>query len=452
MRAQGDGPMSSARILTNVGQVERGLATAAHRVAQTYATEYYGHLPIGPTCVIADVRPDRALIVSNVSSVYELAADLAPVLGLPAKAIRVQFWEGSSAYGSGAPFTDAAQAAGLMSKIIGKPVRVQFMRWDEHGWDNYTPPEVIDIRGGVDAEGNIVAYEHTSFAIPFITPGQGDTTRQLLGAAFPPPGPGDPDGESDTAAHYKVANRRITVKTLPLKDNYLKSQYVRTVAATPNFFGSEQMIDELAHAAKMDPLQFQGVKNFSRHQRQHFLRRRHPQHEAVGSTSQKLSRRSLTGSRRWRPPIFPARPWFRAAASRSRPTRSSYVGTVADVLVNKKTGKISVKHLYVAFDAGLIINPGLVDNQTIGGNVQATSRAPPRRKSRSPRVASTSHLTWVTYPVLRFVDSPNVTTKMIQRTDQPSTGAGEPQMVATAPAIANAFFDATGIRGYAKCR
>jgi nicotinate dehydrogenase subunit B len=377
-----------------------------------------------------------------VSSVYELAAALAPVLGRPAKAIRVQFWEGSSAYGSGAPFTDAAQAAGLMSKLIGKPVRVQFMRWDEHGWDNYTPPEVMDIRGGVDAEGNIVAYDHTSFAIPFITPGQGDTTRQLLGAAFPPPGPGDPDGESDTAAHYKVANRRITVKTLPLKDNYLKSQYVRTVAATPNFFGSEQMIDELAHAAKMDPLQFR-VKNFGATNGSTFGAGGTPNTHRwleLANALQEISN--------WQPKVAASNLSGKTVVSGRgvaiAPYEGSYVGTVADVLVNKKTGKISVKHLYVVFDAGLIINPGLVDNQTIGGNVQATSRALLEEVTFTrSRVTS---LDWVTYPVLRFVDSPNVTTKMIQRTDQPSTGAGEPQMVATAPAIANAFFDATGIR------
>jgi CO/xanthine dehydrogenase Mo-binding subunit len=428
MRAHDAAGQAPARYLANTGNVDTALASAARTVSATYTFHYNGHMPIGPTCVVADVKPGSAVVLSNSQSSYGLRTDLAPLLGLPEKSIRVQYWEGSSGYGSGAPYADAAMAAALMSQIVGKPVRLQFMRWDEHGWDNYNPAQLMDMRGGVDAAGNLIAYDYTSFSIPFMVKGQGDTTRQLVGESFPTPPLG---GANNASTNYNVTNRRVTVKSLPLKGNYFKANYLRTVLAIPTYFGSEQMIDELAYAAKMDPLAFR-MKNIATDPAGRWT--------GIANALQSISN--------WQP---------RVAGSNLSSAKvvtgrgiafvfsgGSYAGTVADVDVDKKTGKITVKHLYVAFDGGLTINPALVENQMVGGNIQAVSRLLSEEVGFDKnRVTS---LDWVSYPVLRFKDHPSVTTAVVQRTDQAPGGAGEPAMEPTPAAVANAFFDATGVR------
>jgi CO/xanthine dehydrogenase Mo-binding subunit len=428
MRAHDAAGQAPARYLANTGNVDTALTSASRTVTATYTHHYNGHMPIGPTCALADVKADSAVVLSNNQSSYGLRTDLAPMLGLPEKAIRVQYWEGSSAYGSGAPYADAAMAAALMSQMVGKPVRLQFMRWDEHGWDNYNPAQLMDMRGGVDTSGNLVAYDYTAFSIPFMVKGQGDTTRQLIGEAFPTP----PLGSANNAStNYTVANRRVTVKSLPLKGNYFKANYLRTVLAIPTYFGSEQMIDELAFAAKMDPLAFR-MKNIAPDPAGRWA--------GLASTLQSISK--------WQPKVAAST----LSSSRTATGRGvafvfsggSYAGTVADVEVDKKTGKIRVTHLYVAFDGGLAINPALIENQMVGGNIQAVSRVLSEEvgfdKSR------VNSLDWVSYPVLRFKEHPVVTAVVIQRTDQAPGGAGEPAMEPTPAAVANAFFDATGVR------
>jgi CO/xanthine dehydrogenase Mo-binding subunit len=122
----------------------------------------------------------------------------------------------------------------------------------------------------------------------------------------------------------------------------------------------------------------------------------------------------------------------------------SYAATVADIEVNKKTGKITVLHVWAAQDAGLTVNPNLVENQMLGSVVQGVSRllSEEVRFSKS-YVTSTD---WVTYPILRFKDSPGVTNVIVQRTDLPSLGSGEPPTCPIIGSVANAFFDATGVR------
>src|SRR5262249_32603095 len=149
------------------------------------------------------------------------------LLGLPPAAIRFKYFEGASAFGW-PPFNDAAEAAALLSQAVRKPVRVQFMRWDEQGWDNHTPAQLMDIRAGGDAKGKLVAYDYTTFSIPFYSYGRGDTVMQLAGVPLPAPGLGSAETGS-TGAQYNLPNRRVMTKSLPLVGNYLKVSYLRAV-------------------------------------------------------------------------------------------------------------------------------------------------------------------------------------------------------------------------------
>ena len=319
-----------------------------------------------------------------------------------------------------------------MSQLAGAPVRLQFMRWDEHGWDNYAPAVMIDLRGGVDANGNLVATHSTHFQIPTYsvtnTP-EWDTTSQQVGFALPTPSLGSADQTAQ--AQYTIPNRRVTSKSLPLFNNYFRTATMRAPGAVQSTFAFEQMIDELAHAANMDPFAFR-VKNLAPDPTNRM--------QGVATALQSLSK--------WTPKVA-ASNLSSADVVTGRgvafaPYGSSYAAVVADVEVNKKTGKVVAKQMFAAQDAGLTINPALVENQMMGSVIQATSRA------LLEEVAfNTSHVTsldWVTYPILRFKDSPTVATAVVQRTDQASGGSGEIPTPSTVAALANAFFDATGVR------
>jgi len=226
---------------------------------------------------------------------------------------------------------------------------------------------------------------------------------------------------------YAVANRRVVSHAVPMA-GLLKGAPLRSPLDLSFAFASEQTIDELAFAVKMDPLAF---------------RRRN-----IGDARWLGVLNAAAEAAQWRP---------RVAASVLSNAETvvgrgiglgthhvSYGAAVAEIEVNRRTGSIVAKRVWGALDAGQVINPALVENQIIGQIIQATSRILKEEVRFEP--AGVTSLDWVSYPVLRFAEHPDVTAVVVQRLDQPSTGAGEEVMGATAAAIANAFFDATGVR------
>src|SRR4029079_1896748 len=199
--------------------------------------------------------------MANTQSCYAVRTKLAAILPLPINKIRVVYYEGASSFGNSPARYDSSQAAAVMSQLAGAPVRLQFMRWDEHGWDNYGPAQLMDVAGGVDAKGNIVAFDDTVFAIPGIAQNGDDPTRQQAGIPLNTPGTGSAD-TVNSGTQYDIPNRRITGKSLPLINNYFKTSSMRAPQAPQTTFASEQMIDELAYAAKMDPYLFR-LQNIS---------------------------------------------------------------------------------------------------------------------------------------------------------------------------------------------
>ncbi|HZO95781.1 MAG TPA: molybdopterin cofactor-binding domain-containing protein [Gaiellaceae bacterium] len=436
-----------ARIAFNSGNVDSAMASAAKTWGGTFKYHYQMHAPIGPNVAVADVTENSAIIYSHVKNGYGVtrpqisaalnsAADL--LYGKGARVydqsrVRVVYYEGASSFGGGAAHVDNGETAAIMSMAVGAPVRVQWMRWDEHGWDNYGPATMWDVKGGIDGSGNLVAWDATSFGMAAYTK---TPSEVQVGQPIPTPGNGPAD-TTYSGTQYNIPNRRIVGKTVPVLNNYFKTSTLRAPNAMQTCFANEQVVDHLAYLAGMDPYQFR-LKNIS--------------------TAQVND-----GFNQWRDALVAvakAANWQPRVANSVKQTgdirkgrgiamggfAGSQAANVADIEVNVKTGKIVTKHMAVAVVAGLMAGPALAENNMSGALIMGVSRALHEEVAFDKgRVTS---LDWVGYPLLRFKDHPSVTTVVVQRTDLQPTGNGEPPTAAAAAAIANAFFDATGVRLY----
>ncbi|MET0633586.1 MAG: molybdopterin cofactor-binding domain-containing protein [Xanthobacteraceae bacterium] len=414
-------------VIADWGDAAKAFAQAAHVASASYRCPYQSHAPFGPNCALADVGPGGALVMSSTQDIYNSRAMLAEVLGLPANKVRVQYHEGSGTFGRSC-YEDAAQAAAVMSQAVGKPVRVQFMRADEHGWDDYGPAHLADVRAGIDAGGKLVAYEYHGWQHGWLI---NETTHEL--ALLTPPkertsGPMSiPVNRMSTGSMYTVANRRVVSHAVPMV-GLLKGAPLRSPLDLSFAFASEQTIDELAVAARLDPLEF---------------RRRN-----IGDARWLGVLNAAAAAAAWKPKVSGS------AVSNADVVSGrgiglgthhvSYGAAVADIEVDKRTGTIVATRVYAALDAGQIVNPALVEAQIMGQVIQAVSRTL-KEEVLFDQTGVTS-LDWVSYPVLRFAEHPDVVPVVVQRLDEPSTGAGEEVMGATTAAVANAFFDATGVR------
>jgi CO/xanthine dehydrogenase Mo-binding subunit len=425
------GTPTSEFVTAQTGDLAAGFGKAATIVAATYESPYQIHGPIGPSCAVADVRPDSAFVFVNSQNVYGTRTKIASTLGLPSTSVRVRFFEGSSCFGQ-SPYDDAAEAAALLSQKAGKPVRVQFMRWDEHGWDMYEPAHIGMVRAGIDGSGRIVAYDNHSWQHGWMSSSPERSQEHAGTAAVRPSGSGSVQSATarNSGGIYGSPSFRLVNHQLPgLNAGMLKSSNVRSPLCLSAHFSSEGMIDELAHAANMDPVAFRTLNMGSDAGWQGVL-------DAVAKAS--AWKAKISGSGLSNDTVVRGR----GVALGSELT--SYAAVVADIEVNRKTGKIAVRHLYGALDAGLTVNPGLVENQMVGLLMQGVSRTL-IEELRFSKTNVTS-IDWASYPTLRFRDAPAVTPVIVQRLDQQPTGAGEEVMCPVPAAIAHAFFDATGVR------
>jgi nicotinate dehydrogenase subunit B len=412
-------------IVLERGNVATGMSGAKHTVSQTCHGPYHAHAPFGPNCAVADVRSDSALIMCSTQDVYGTRNSLSRLLGMPAEKIRVQYYEGSGTYGHSC-YDDVAQAAALLSQLAGKPVRLQFMRWDEHGWDNYGPAHVGECRAAADANGKIVAYEYQGWQHGWSNT---ETSAQLIGTPTSEwPGGGVQGVNRLTCGGmYDIPNLRLVNHKLPVTA-YLKGGWLRSPLDLSFAFASEQAIDQLAYLLEHDPYEFR--------------QRNMTDKRWLGVLN------AVAQAAKWTPRTAAANPskgnivTGRGIGVGTHLT--SYGAAVAEIEVNRETGRVVAKHLYGAIDAGQVVNPGFVENQISGQLVQAASRVI-KEEVKFDQTGVTS-LDWSSYPILRFDECPEVTPIVVQRLDQRSTGAGEEVMAAAAAAIANAFFDATGVR------
>ena len=454
--------------------VESGLASAAKTVSANYRYHYNGFMPIGPHAAVADVKPDgsAATVYVQAQAINGIPAQISTVLSLlpkpvniPAANVRVIWYEGASSFGGGQTAEVNEQAA-VISATIGKPVRVQWMRWDQHGWDHYGMANMYDVTMGADATGKIVGANWQTY-------GQAqsniDETRRALGQVTwsPTPGPGGiaPTDGGSTSTPYSNTNytqayqypRRVLAKTQPLYGGAFKCNFLRAPSAPQQYFASEQIVDELAHAVNMDPVAF---------------RRQNIDPSVVAGARWLAVLDASTIAAGWKPKVAGSN-LQKGDVVTGRGVglgvfAGTQVGIVADVQVTKKTGKVVVKHLTIAQNNGITAGPQLVGNQMSGSAIQGLSRVMWEQTSfNKERVTS---LDWVSYPILRFKDSPSVTLINAHPGEYVTvvpgaldtdvtkgntaafnqgwllTGSGEPPTAAVGSAVANAIFDATGVR------
>jgi CO/xanthine dehydrogenase Mo-binding subunit len=429
----------------NVGNYNAALAAAAHTASGTFKYAYNGHMPIGPSCAVADVTASGATVWSNTQNVEGLVTDVVAALGpnyLPQN-VRVLFYEGAGTFGNGNVAFDTGEAAAVMSQAAGKPVRLQMMRWDEHGWTHYGPAIMTDIAGGLDANGNLIAYQATQYTQPGTSL---YTTRELVGSAtgsnqnsIPALGAGTVNAENtspwlkvSTAGNFPVQGFQLWGKSVPASGGILQSGALRAPGGPQTSFANEQLLDMLAHTAGMDPLNLRLQNMLTDSSNQRWSGVLQAVATAAGWVTHVPNSTPQSGNIRT------------GIGIANGHHGGSYAAIVAKVEVNLTTGKITAKHMYAAQDNGITINPGLIANQMSGNLVQGTSRA--LWEEVTFNTNNVTSLDWVTYPILRFQDSPNVTVVNVAQPTLPALGSGEPPIVAIAAAIANAAFDATGVR------
>jgi CO/xanthine dehydrogenase Mo-binding subunit len=431
-----------ARITSNVGNFDTAFKAAAKTVSASFMYPYTGHTPLGPAAAVADYRalggPDKDTVViySNTQNVANTVTSTQATLGLKTPAqVRSIFYEGASSFGNGYQYLDINDSAAILSRAAGAPVRLQLMRWDEQGWNKYGPAIMHDMRAGIDASGNIVAFE----AVAFAQAGAGNSAaKQLLGDVPAAPGASNTNGEN-LGPMYKVAqtNYRLIAKTQTQAMGMFQNGPLRAPSGPQTSFATEQLIDMLAQAANMDPHSFR-VKNMRTDgfgESGEWPRYTGVLNAAVAASGYK--------------PHVPASNlqsgnvvsgWGMAIGTHN----DSYGAAVAYVSVNKSTGKITVNHLWAGQDSGMAINPELLMNTMVGNLTQGTSKVLHEELHfDKKRVTSRD---WVTYPVLRFKDAPKVTVVLVNRPDRIASGSGEPPLVPVGAAIANAVYDATGVR------
>jgi nicotinate dehydrogenase subunit B len=443
----------------DTGDVDTALAGAATQVAASYFTPFQMHAAIGPSCGVADVRtePDpatgiQATVWSATQGVYELQGAIAQLLNLPPAAVHVIYVEGAGCYGhNGAD--DAAADAAFVSSVVGSPVRVQWMRPDEEGWEPLGPAMAHSMKGGLDSNGNVVAWDHAVYTPTHNSRPDNDAGNLLVGqllGLLPEPLPALPTnaGTRNGPVNYNFANNRLTENQVrsfvtvpgtsapasPLTWLLPRSTALRSLGGLSNSFANESFMDEMAAAAGADPLAF----------RLNYL---------SGDPRATAVLQAMAERAGWEEGISAPGPGRGRGISYLRYENNlTYVAAYAEVDVDATTGVVQVTRAVVAHDCGLIINPDGLRNQIEGNVIQATSRTLMEEVQFDQ--GGVTSLYWDTssfhpgtqYPILRFDQVPSVEIVLIDRPSQPAWGAGEPVTEAMPGAIGNAIFSATGVR------
>lgn len=410
---------------SEAGDPSGALAGAARKLDATYDFAIHTHGSIGPSCAVVEIKDGKLTCWSASQATHNLRKQLAAMLEMPAADIRCLYVDGAGCYGRNG-HEDAAADAAMLARAVGRPVRVQWMRADEHGWDPKGPPTLIDLRGGLDAAGNIVAWEG-EFFIPQAVSGSVPLVAAILGGLPHETAMAPGNIQQNSALPYEIPNVRTRLHRL--ETTPFKPSWIRTPGRMQNTFANESFMDELAAAAGTDPLEF---------------RRRYLKDPRGLELLDRLAR--LAG---WERQGAPGQGGGAIAAGRGLAYVKyelvrTYVGAVADVEVDRQTGAIRVKRFFVVQDCGQIINPDGVRNQIEGNVVQTVSRTLKERVTfdRS-RVTS---LDWESYPILTFPEVPEVHIDLIDRPEEKPWGAGEPSAAVIPAAVSNAVYHAVGAR------
>jgi nicotinate dehydrogenase subunit B len=430
------------RVGTNTGNASGAFAQASKTFDSTYRWPFQMHGMIGPSCAVADVQGSKATVWSGSQAPFITRNGIARLLGITEHDVHFIYCEGSGCYGRLEP-DDAPEDAALMSQAVGRPVRVQWMREDEHGWEPKGPPQLITIRSGLDAQGNVTTWDYVEHTVPWtdarLTPML--ASRQT---GIKPDENGIALGGGD-ASPYVFPNRKVTAATMPwiMSPNPLRTANLRAPYSQARCLAAESQMDDMAAAAGIDPIEF---------------RLRHltgANNERVAAVLRAVAKQAawvprgadLVGSAAAQPRSAAATRTASLATGRGvaiSGLAGTVVAQVADVEVNRSTGKVTVKKVTVAHDCGIIVNPDGVRNQIEGNIVQGCSRALMEEVNFDS--AGVKNLNWNTYPIIKFSEVPAVDIVLVNHPELPPMGAGEASTTAVAAAIGNAIFDAIGVR------
>jgi nicotinate dehydrogenase subunit B len=379
---------ASDRHHTRKGSVESALSGAAHRLDATYNVAYIAHAPLEPRAALAEWSGDKLTVWTGSQRPFGVRGELADSLRMPEANIRVIVPDTGSAYG-GKHTGDAAIEAARLARAANRPVKVVWTREEEFTWAYFRPAGVIEVKSAVTADGILLAWDFHNYH----------------------------SGSSGIETPYEVPNVRIEFHSVPL---VLRSGSYRGLAATANHFARETHMDALAHAAKIDPLEFR-LKNLEDARVRAVLQ---AAAKAFGWLRVKAEGRG-----------------FGIAAGNEK---GSYVATCAEIAVDKDSNSIRIVRLVTAFECGAIVNPDGLRNQVIGANIQGLGGALFEAiEFENGRITNSR---FSSYRVPRFRDIPEIEAVLLDRKDIAPAGAGETPIMAVAPAIGNAIFNATGQR------
>jgi nicotinate dehydrogenase subunit B len=417
-------------VTSNVGDTASAMAVdGVRKIAATYDFAIQTHGSIGPSCAVAMFKDGQLTSWSASQSTHDLRKQLAEMFTLPLEQVRCIYLEGSGCYGRNG-HEDAASDAALLAKAVGKPVRVQWSRADEHGWDPKGPPTLVDLHASMDTNGTVTGWE-SEFLIPQQTAGSFMVPLTAATLAGLPAKPDIAPGNifNNASIPYKFANIKTVCRRLEATP--FRPSWIRSPGRMQNTYANECFMDELAAAANADPIEF----------RMKYL-----------DPSDKRGLEVLTRLKtlaKWETRPSPQPPGGSVAKGRGMSYVKyelvrTYVAAVADVEIDSSSGLIHVTRIAMTHDCGQIINPDGVRNQIEGNILQAISRTL-IEELKFDRSMVTS-LDWASYPILTFLDIPEIEVDLINHPEAPPWGAGEPATAVIPSAISNAVFDATGVR------
>jgi nicotinate dehydrogenase subunit B len=409
------------------------MASASTRSLEaTYTKPYLAHASIGPSCAMATFLNNRMIVWTHSQGVYPLRAELVKALKMPAKDIRCIHVEGSGCYGQNGADDVALDAALLARAVPDKPVRLQWMRDDEFAWEPYGAAMSMSVKAALDADGKIADWQYelwsnTHSMRPESTSGTNVLAAWYMAEPQPhgePRGIPQPAGGGDRNAIplYDFPNQKVVHHFIP--EMPIRVSALRTLGAYANVFAIESFMDEMAALAKADPVAFR------------LAHLKDPRAKAVIE--------KVAAMANWKPGDAGSLSRGRGFAFAKYKNLATYVAMVADVEVDRASGKVRVPQVWAAADSGLIVNPDGLRNQIEGGIVQSTSWTLYEHVRFDK--SGIKSVDWQTYPILRMPDVPKVTVELINRPDQPSKGAGEASQGPAVAAIANAFAHASGKR------
>ena len=417
-------------VVVNRGNLDAGFSQSQKKYEATYYWPLQLHGMMGPPCALADVRGDKATIWTGTQGPFRTRDAIAKMLNIPPKNVHLLYREGSGSYGR-LESDDVAEDAALMSRAVGKPVRVQWMREDEHAWDPKGPAQLTTIRAGVDAQGKVIAWDFMDRSLPW-SESEANPLLASTQIGLKPSGPGFLNGAGGGGQIYTFENQKVLAANIPWVQQGqwpLRTSNLRAPGDLARVFASESTIDEIAADQHVDPVQF----------RLRYLTSDKRISEILVATAKKAG---WTDRPAPAPASTGAKAVGRGVAVANR--ANTMTAAVAEIEVDKTTGDVTVKKITLAHDCGLIVNPDGLKNQIEGNVLQAVSRA----LLEEVQFDSTGqkNLDWDSYPVIRFEQVPDVEIVLIDRPEMQPLGGGEPSIVPVTAAIANAIFDATGAR------